>query len=44
MGRLVFPAGLVEGAERTADIFLVVFTTVPFGLAGPVILASFAAV
>ena len=31
-------------AEAAAQVFLVVFTPVPLGLAGPVVLAFFAAV
>lgn len=38
-----FPALRVESAKRTAHIYLVVLTPIPFGFASPVILAFFAA-
>jgi hypothetical protein len=37
------PAAVIRITQGTADILFIVFTAVPFGLTGPVILASFAA-
>jgi len=42
--RVCPPAGLIKVAERTADVLLVVFTSVPFGFTGPVVLAFFTTV